>query len=567
MNIRARGMTLIDVLVGSALIVIVFLALMGVLRASLLVSDLAKARAAASSLADSQMEYLRGLSYDALGMEGGIPAGVVPQSATTTIDGATYNVRTFIQYIDDPADGLGASDENGITTDYKLAKVTVSYTAGGKPRTVTLLSNFAPPGIETTTGGGTLVVRVVNASGAPVSGATVRIVNSTVTPSVDESPFTNASGEVNLPGAATSTQYQIYVRKDGYSSAQTYARDTTNQNPTPGYLTIAKDQTTTGTFAIDTLTSLVMHTFSPPAQGSFTDTFADESKLATTSNLHAVGGGLEISGGALSGSATSTPISPSHLSAWGNLTASLSVASGSGARVYVYDGAGALLPESVLPGNSAGFATFPVSLASVSTSTYPALALDVVATTSDPAIVPELLDWSLGYTTGPTPLPNAPFTLTGSKTIGSTGSGAPIYKTVVATTTNASGVRALTLEWDTYTLSASGYDVQDACIAPPYTLAPGASPSASLTLGSATTNRLFVTVTDIGGQVTPGATVTLSRTGYTHTTSSSGCGGAYFGNLSAASDYTVTIAKSGYTTTTFSNVGVSGQTFYAAVFP
>ena len=111
---RTRGMSLVEVVVGVALMLIVFLALFGVLRASLILSTLAKAEAGATAIAETQMEYLRGLTYDSLGTVHGIPAGVVPQDATTTEDGIPYATYTFISYVDDPADGTGASDTNGI---------------------------------------------------------------------------------------------------------------------------------------------------------------------------------------------------------------------------------------------------------------------------------------------------------------------------------------------------------------------------------------------------------------------------------------------------------------------
>ena len=131
MPIADKGFGLIDVIVGIALMLIMFLALFGVLRASLMLSTLSKAKASAVELASTQMEYLRGLSYDSLGTVSGIPAGLVPQTATTTIDGIPYTVRTFIQYKDDPADGTGVQDANVVTTDYKTGKVTISYSLNG----------------------------------------------------------------------------------------------------------------------------------------------------------------------------------------------------------------------------------------------------------------------------------------------------------------------------------------------------------------------------------------------------------------------------------------------------
>lgn len=434
---RLRGMTLIDVVVGTAIIALVFIAIVGVARASLAVASTAKAKAAAQSIAQNEMEYIRGLTYASVGTVGGIPSGVVPQTQTQVLDGISYTVRTLVEYVDDPGDGLGVNDSNGITIDYKQVKVQVSYALRGQSKSLAIVSNFAPPGLESTNGGGTLQVKVVNAVGAAVPGASVQVFNASTSPAVNLTTYANSSGIVNLPGAATSTGYQVTVSNLGYSTAQTYQRTVTNQNPTPGYLTVATNQTTTGTFAIDALGSLTIQTYA-------------------------------------------------------------------------------------------------------ATTTLPATS---------------------------TPLKNIPFTLTGAKTIGSTGTGAPIYKTVVAGNTGASASVTLPLEWDSYTPSISGYDVTDFCSTPPYVLAPGSATTVGIILGSHTTNSLLVEVEDSTGSPVSGATVTLSRSGYTSTVSSSLCGNAYFGSIASSASYSVQIAKTGYTTKTFTSVSVSGTSTYVVAFP
>lgn len=566
--IASRGMSLIDVVVGTALILIVFLALFGILQASISVSMLIKNESTATAIANSQMEYIRSLPYDSVGTVGGIPAGAIAQNATTTEDGAGYGVRTFIDYYDDPSDGTGSSDTNGITTDYKRIKVTVSYSAGKQTRQVVLTSNYGPSGIETTLGGGTLQISVVNAAGLPVAGATVTITNTSTSPTVNLTTFSDSTGIVSLPGAATSTQYAVTVTKSGYSTALTYVRDATNQNPTPGYLTVVKNVTTTGTFAIDALGSLTLNTYSPIATSTFSDAFADSSKMANQTNTVAGGGALTLSGAGhypASGTALSITTMPAYLYSWGIASSTMVVPGGTTAVMQVVDSTGALLPDTVVPGNSAGFTT-PVNLSGVSTTTYSSLALSVSLATGVSTVTPSLTGWSLTYQVGPVPLPNVSFTLVGAKTIGSTGAGAPIYKTTVNGTTGSTGSDPLSLEWDSYTLTVPSYDVQDACAAPPYALSPGASVIESLILGTQTTNAVLVTVTDGSGNVVPGATVTLSRSGYSKTVTASSCGGAYFGGLTSASDYSVIIAKAGYTTTTMTSVSISGHVFYAAAF-
>lgn len=481
-----RGLTLIDVIVGSALALIIFMGLFGILRASLQVSGLAKLKATATTIASSQMEYIRSLPYDAVGTDGGIPAGSIPQIATTTNGGLTYTVRTYIEYADDAKDGEGAADTNGIVTDYKRIKVTVSYTVGGITRQVTLVSNEAPQGIETNVGGGTLRLNIVNATGAAVSGATVRIVNASTSPDIDLSTFSDSYGQVILPGAPTSTEYQIAVSKTGYSSASTYQRTGTNANPTPGYLTVIGGSTTSSTFAIDLLATLIVRTFSPIAPALWSDLFNDTSKVASFTNTQVTGGALTLSGapGSYPGSGTalSTTTAPQYLSSWTSASTTITTTGSTTVRFSVTDASGTLLPDAVLAGNAAGFTT-TVDLSSISTSTYPALALRATLTSASVNETPAVLDWRIGYTAGPTPLPNVSFSLTGSKIIGTTGGGASLYKTVIATTTNASGVRQLSLEWDSYQLAVTGYTIATTTPDdPPFDILPGGTYDESIIL-------------------------------------------------------------------------------------
>jgi hypothetical protein len=565
MKAAARGMSLIDVVVGTALILIIFTALFGLLRASVLVSGMVKSEATATAVANNQMEYIRSLAYTSVGTVGGIPSGAIAQNATTTEDNVAYGVRTFIDYYDDPADGTGSADTNGITEDYKRIKVTVTYQINGKTKQIVMVSNYAPPGLETTIGGGTLQINVVNAVGAPVPGATVTITDASTSPAVNLSTFSDANGEVFLPGAATSTQYAVTVTKSGYSTAQTYARNGTNQNPTPGYLTVANNQTTTGTFAIDALSTFTLGTYTPVATSTFTDSFSNNSKLSSLTNT-AASGTLVLSG-ALSGTAISSPISSSTLVSWGAASSTMVTPAGTTAKIQIVDGTGTLLPDIILPGNAAGFTSFPIKLYSVSTSTYPTLALKATLTSNSTSTTPYLSSWNLSYMAGPIPLPNVAFTLTGAKTIGSTGAGAPIVKTTVSSSTNSSGLNTMTLEWDAYSIGIPSYDIVDTCNdSPPYSVAPGSSVTESVILGALTTNALVVNVNDSSGNNVSGATVTLSRSGYTKTVTSSSCGNAYFGGLTSATDYSITIAKSGYTTNTTTGVTASGHTFYAVSF-
>jgi hypothetical protein len=568
---KARGMTLIDVLIGTALVVIIFTGLFEALRVSVQLSSYIRIEAGAEAVGNNEMEYIRSLPYDSVGTVGGIPNGAIPQNSTVAQGGATYTVNTFVDYYDDPADGLGAADSNGITADYKQIKITVSYTVGTQSKQFVLTSTYSPPGLETTAGGGTLQILAVNAQGAPVVGATVQIINSAINPAVNLTDYTNVSGMLSLPGALPSTQYQVTVTKAGYSTALTYARDAINQNPTPGYLTVVVGQTTTSTFAIDQLASLTINTYSPAYTGTTSDTFIDASHLASQNQIATGANGLTLSGGPANylsvGSAISTTTSPNYLASWGALNATISTPSNTTASVQVLNGANSLpIPDSVLPGNSTGFTTFPIDLSGVSTTTYPSLALAANLTSTSMTVTPAITVWSISAQVGPIPFGNVAYTLNGAKTIGSTGGGAPIYKTTVSDTTSSTGTSAQYLEWDSYGLTIPNYNIKDACGVPPYALAPGLSYTESVIVVPQSANEALISVTDPGGAPLPGASVTLSRGGYTSTVQTSDCGNAYFGNISSATDYSVAITKTGYTPVTNTGVTIAGQTLYGISF-
>ena len=561
---RFRGFGLVETVVGVGIFVVVFLAIAGLLHLSLRVSIPGRGQAAAAALAESELEYLRGLSYDALGVVGGIPSGSIPATSQMTVNGISYTTRVFISYVDDPADGLEDEDENGILTDYKLARVTVSYEMREIEKEITLLSTFAPPSIESSTGGGTLRVAVVNAIGEGVGGAAVAIVNASTDPVVNLTTFSNASGKVFLGGAAPSSEYEITVTKSGYSSARTYAQTTENVNPSPGLLTVAKDEITVGTFAIDLLSSLTLKTFSPLATTTYADTFADETGLAAMASTTVAGGAVELLPGEASGSARGILYAPQYLAHWGEASAAFALPDATSIHLHIYDAFGALIPDSVLPGNGAGFDAFPLSLAGISSALYPELALGATLETAT-AESPRLLDWELSAVVGPTPLPNVPFTVAGAKTIGSTSGGTPIYKTVVDSSTGDNGSKTLSLEWDGYAVSVPGYDLIETCPLFPYAIPPAESIEASLVLGPETSSRLLATVQDASGASVEDAFVELSATDFSESKYSSACGSAYFGDVPSGA-YTVTISKAGYATAAFPEVSVENQTFFTATF-
>ena len=569
---KSRGMTLLELVVSIGLFTTAFLGIYGLFITSIDVVTGAKARAGALALANERMEQIRSLPYGSVGTVNGIPSGSLPQSEQVVLNQTTYTRRTFIDYVDDPADGIGAADTNNIAADYKKVKVELVWSIRGILRSYSQVTTVVPPGIESTSGGGTLRIQVINATAAAVSDAAVRIVNSSGSPAIDVTTYTDPTGIVLFPGSPAGSGYQITVTKSGYSTAQTYSVSGQNTNPNPGHLSISQAQTTSGTFAIDLLSSLSLLSYKAITTTTWSDSFADNTGLQKMASTSVSGGVLTLSSGATVGSAVSATTTPTYLYSWDTASFTPSIPSGSTLKVHVYYDPGSgpqLIPDTVISGNATGFSSSPILLSSVSTSTYPNLLLGVDLNKGSAGTSPNLDSWSIDYDKGPIPLPSLPFSLRGNKTIGTNSSGASIYKFSQALSTDSSSLFSTsTLEWDSYTAtvdsSATGYDIAGSCSPQPVSVAPGASVSVSLYVAVHTTNSLLVTIGDAStGASINNATVVLSRTGVTLSKTSLLCGQVFYpglsaGTVSGGNTYTLTVSKVGYQSATQTGVVVSG---------
>ena len=568
----ARGATLIDTLVSTALMLIVFVGIYGAFQLSVDVVTNNKARAGALALANEQQEYIKSLAYDAIGTVGGIPAGAISQTELVSLNGTEYTRRTIVLYEDDPADGSGVADENDVLTDYKVVKTEVSWLArNGLTRTISLTTRISPVGIEQAVPGGTLALTVLDANTQPVALAEVRIVNDSLVPPIDTILYSDTDGEVTVTGAPPGAGYEITVSRSGYSTAQTYDATAENTNPTPGHLTVALDATTAQPFSIDAVATKNIKTFEPGDIISWDDQFLNTSLLASLVDTEVSGGAVILGGGAGAyeavGEARSVSITPSQVREWGEFSWTDTQPIDTDIVYRVYDGTTAL-SDVALPGNSAGFGTSPIDLSSISTTTYTALSLHATLTSSDVDATPEVNDWAISYDTGPVPLPDITFGLQGTKTIGN-GPGGLIYKysTTTLSTGSVAGVNVPNLEWDSYTITvdaSTGYDIASSCTPQPEDLLPGDYATTELLLVAHTNHSLLVDVQGTGGELIPDASVRLYRTpGYDTTIATDACGQSFFeglaeGTTGGGNAYSIDVSASGYTDYTADDVNVSG---------
>lgn len=558
-----RGFSLVELLIVAAVMSLFFGGLFVTIQTSLkLVAD-SRVRMSALSVAHDHVEYIRSLSYDAVGTVSGIPAGAIAQVSTTTLNGFLFTRRVLIDYVDDPADGIGAADTNSITTDYKQVKVEVSWDYNGASESAFLITNVVPRSIETDVGGGTIRVNVFDADVQPVSGASVRLVNNQATTSIDVTKSTDASGVVLFGGAPAQAGYEIIVTKNGYSTDRTNVATGTLANPAAQPFAVVEADVTTMNFFIDELSTIEMRLLRDYSATSTLYTFASTSDLlrATSTTIVADSLVLEQSGGVYlpQGEAMLLPITPSTLVRWEAIVPEVVVPTGTTWRFHVYaDTAGtALVPDTDLPGNSSGFSS-SVDMSMLSSADYPALTLGVVLETTDTATSSIVQSLQVYYRDSETPHANTAVTLIGSKILGTDASNTPVYKYDFATTTDAEGERLISgIEWDTYNIELAGYVVAEACDGYPMPVMPGTTAVREYVLVPATDHHLRVVVQDALGRPVRDASVTLRRAGNA-TEMTSHCGQVHFDSLLEAPDYRLEVSAPGYTSVTVDPVSVSG---------
>jgi prepilin-type N-terminal cleavage/methylation domain-containing protein len=562
-----RGFSLVEILIVSAVMLVVFGGLLISFRYSLELISHSRAKLTALTLANDNMEYLRSLSYNAVGTVSGIPSGLIPQVSTTTLNGIVFTKRVLIEYIDDDADGIGAADSNGITTDYKQAKVTMEWTLRGLTKEVFLVTNIIPRSIETDVGGGTVRVNVFDSGAAPLPGADVRLVNNTLVPNIDVTRSSDASGVALFGGAPAGGDYEIFVTAPGYSSDQTYRATTTLPNPTTQPIAVVEASISTMNFFIDQLSNVSLLTLTSKITNEVGEPFATTAGIAASTNIDVSGNKLQLSGSpgsySLSGTAFLVESVPAPLEAWDYLLVDGTKSGNTNVLVRFYTGSSSaytLIPDTDLPGNSAGFSIGAIDVRALDAGTYPAVTIGVTLSSTNSNETPEVDTVVLGYIESETPLSGEALTMTGSKTIGTLADATPVYKTVLSDTTNGQGRISLNnIEADEYVLVTAGYDIAQLCDADGLTVEPGTSTDLEVLFAPDTANTLRVAVTTAGGSPVIGAVVELDRAGFSVTEVTGSCGQVSFSGLTAASDYSLQVDAVGYSTFNLTPIDISGD--------
>ena len=464
-----NSFTLVDVLVGISLMLIVFLGIFGAYQLGIKTIAQSRNKINATAIANQQIEVIRNLPYDSVGVSGSFPDGILESSTSIFQNNVEYTIETRVDFIIDSADGI-APPEDECPNDYKKVEVKVSW-QGRFPSEIKIVSNIAPKNLaqECAIGGGILSVAVFDAYGVMVLSPLIEV-RDPLTEEVlkDAQPL---SGEHYFSLAADT--YKVIVSKPDYSTERTYGVDeiATPEKPHP---IVLEDGFIETSFSIDKVSSCSVNTLSPWGQDSLVDPFNDESKISELNNIVVIGGAVKLAStteeGYLSpGYLISTSIAPIGFLSWDKFSFSDSDPSLTNLKYQICsttDTGWLLIPDSDLLGNSEGFDSSPVDLSGLAISKYPEIKIKAIASSSDSALTPVLGDWQVSWLTSEaTPIPNKTFNLQGAKIIGTDEDEEPVYKYYQDHTSDSGGqINLSNLEWDAYNFSiapASGLDLVD----------------------------------------------------------------------------------------------------------
>jgi len=289
-GILQRGATLTELLIFVAVFAMLGVAIYSMLSYILKTELAAKDRVLASNIASSELEIVRNLSYDNVGVVAGSPSGSLPQNKTVTVDNVQFNVSFDIRYVDDPFDGTAGGTPNDTNpADYKLVQAVVTCANCPQFNPVKMITTVAPSGIEGAGTYGFLFLKVTNAAGQPVPQAAVHIESTHLVPQRVIDSVTDNNGELKILDLVPAVQeYHVAAAKTGYTPDSTITPDANNPNPLKPDINISLGQVTPLTLQIDLVSKLNISTITDncAAVGNISFSVRGEDLIGTNPDVY-----------------------------------------------------------------------------------------------------------------------------------------------------------------------------------------------------------------------------------------------------------------------------------------
>lgn len=258
------GFSLIESLVGAAVLMVFFSAIAVMTYSTVSIIGESRVKIVAANLAQEKLEIARNMSYIDVGTVGGVPAGLIESTEIVTINNFDYTIDSQVVFIDDPFDDQAPVDT--VPTDYKRIRVAVTWSGAFASRQPYVMwTDISSGGLETDEGGGTLSIRVIDADGLDVDTADVIIDAPTLDPAVYIETTTDSGGYVIIPGAPACNEcYKITATKTGFTTDRTYGTEEVT-NPAKSHLSVIEGDLTESFFSIDETSTVTFRAVRGPA--------------------------------------------------------------------------------------------------------------------------------------------------------------------------------------------------------------------------------------------------------------------------------------------------------------
>jgi type II secretory pathway pseudopilin PulG len=242
---QTGGFSSIEAIAAMAIFMIIATSLVGLLTSSISLQSLARQRTVAEQAAMDQIEKIRKLPYDSVGVVSGNPPGTVAASTPISVRGLAATLQTQIAYVNDPTPTSYATSAN-----YK--RVTVSVLRNKDGKVLTRQSTYVAPLARAPLGGinnGTINTTVIDIGAGlnvPAVGATVNLATG---PSAPRSDVADSAGAVTFAALTPSGAgyYDVSASLLGY---QTLPEDLPTATGSPNHLQIGPGQTKPATVRI-----------------------------------------------------------------------------------------------------------------------------------------------------------------------------------------------------------------------------------------------------------------------------------------------------------------------------
>ncbi len=252
-KINKSGFTLVEVLVATAIFLLFAVGIYSSLNLVFKIVYQSRVQILETAFLSEELEAVRNLPYESVGIVNGVPAGVLAHTKTIVRNGISFDLTTSVRNIDDSFDGvLGGTPNDTAPADYKLVEISAICQNCSQQVAVILNTIITPKNLEGASQNGALFIHVFDSNGLPVVGANIHIVNTVQTPNIVIDDVTDSNGMFRVIDAPTGTlSYNINVSKNGYSSDTTVVASAQNPNPLKPPANVVSQTVTEISFSID----------------------------------------------------------------------------------------------------------------------------------------------------------------------------------------------------------------------------------------------------------------------------------------------------------------------------